>query len=252
MARCMADPSRTEDIWAEELPKRIGRPRNDHQTSWDPPTGSKCKDGFQSVAERLLSPIATSTTNSLTWESIIPQFEVEEVDLGCSTALTRMATEFAITQMNLLPIYTDGSRLDSGIVGGGFHFKQGKLEIRGRLVATVWDGEIAGLERGTKAAGNRDWNILLLRESKAVMPATTHAGIHGKAITRAMAALGNEISTRQALYSSGNFKIGWVKSHIGIAGNKEADAMSNIGAEKESGGEIPEGGIRQRQKGIRK
>ena len=67
-----------------------------------------------------------------------------------------------------------------------------------------------------------------------------------------MAALGNEISTRQALYSSRNFKIGWVKSHIGIAGNKEADAMSNIGAEKESGGEITEGGIRQRQNGIRK
>ena len=43
-----------------------------------------------------------------------------------------------------------------------------------------------------------------------------------------------------------------MKSHIGIAGNEEADAMAKMGAEKESGGQITEGGIRQRQKEIRK
>ena len=43
-----------------------------------------------------------------------------------------------------------------------------------------------------------------------------------------------------------------MKSYIGIAGNEEADAMPKMGAETESGGEIPEGGIRQRQKEIRK
>ena len=65
MARWMADPSTTDDIWAEEVPNKAGRTWNDHQTPWNPPKGSKRKDGFQTVAGRLLSTIDTSTTDSL-------------------------------------------------------------------------------------------------------------------------------------------------------------------------------------------
>ena len=43
-----------------------------------------------------------------------------------------------------------------------------------------------------------------------------------------------------------------MKSYVGIADNEEANAMAKIGAEKDSGGEIIKGGIRQRRKGIRK
>ena len=247
MARCMADPSTTEEIWEEEVSNKSGRPWNAHQTPWNPPKGSKHKDGFQTVGGRLLSTIDTSTTDSLSWGKGISKFEVEERDLGCSAMSTKMAWEFAISQTNLLPIYTDGSRLESGIVGGGYYFKQGKLGIRVGPRATVWDGEIAGLERGAKAAGNRDWDILLLTDSRAAIQATKNAGTCRKAGTRALVALGSEISNWQALYGYGNVKIGWVKSHIGIAGNEEADAMAKMGSEKESGGEIIEGGIRQRQ-----
>ena len=63
---------------------------------------------------------------------------------------------------------------------------------------------------------------------KTGIQATKNTGTHGKVRTRALRALGNEISTRQALYGSGNVKIGWVKSHIGIAGNQEADAMARM------------------------
>ena len=130
MARCMADPSTTEDIWVVEVPNRTGRLWNDHQTPWNPPRGSKRKDGFQTVAGHLLSTIDTSARDSLSWGNTIPQFEVEEIDLGCSAMSTKMAWEFAISKTNLLPIYTGASRLDSGIVGGGYHFEQGKLGIR--------------------------------------------------------------------------------------------------------------------------
>ena len=41
MARCMADPSITEDIWEEEVPNKTGRLWNDHLTPWNPPKGSK-------------------------------------------------------------------------------------------------------------------------------------------------------------------------------------------------------------------
>ena len=145
-----------------------------------------------------------------------------------------MAREFAISRTNLLPIYTHASRLDSGIVGGGYYFEQGKLGIRVGPVAMVWNGEIAGLERGTKAAGNRDWDILLLTDLRGAIQGTKNTSTHGKVGTRALAVLGNEISKRQGLYGSGNVKIRWVKSHIGIAGNEEADAMAKMGAEKDS------------------
>lgn len=75
--------------------------------------------------------------NSLSWGNTIPRFEVEEVDLGYSAASTKMARQFAIVQKDLLPIYTDGSKLESGIVGGRYYFGQGKLGIRVGLVATV-------------------------------------------------------------------------------------------------------------------
>ena len=56
-------------------------------------------------------------------------------------------------------------------------------------MATVWDGEIAGLERVTNGAGNRDWDILLLTDSRAAIQETKNVGTHGKARTRALAGL---------------------------------------------------------------
>ena len=252
MARCMADPSTTEDIWVVEVPNRTARPWNDHQTPWNSQKGSKRKDSLQTVAGRLLSTIVTPAMDTFSWGKTIPQCEVEEIDLGCSAMSTKMTWEFAISLTTLSPIYSDGSRLDTGIVGGGYYFEPGKLGIRVGLAATVCDSEIAGLERETKAAGNRDWDILLLTDTRAAIQATKNAGTNGKAITRELPGLGNEISKRQALYSSGNGKIGWGKSYIGIAGNKEANAIAKMGAVKDSRGEITEGGIRQMQKEIRK
>ena len=47
-------------------------------------------------------------------------------------------------------------------------------------------------------------------------------------------------------------KIGWVETHIGIPGDEEADAIAKMGADKDAGREITKGGIRQKQKEIRK
>jgi len=89
-------------------------------------------------------------------------------------------------------------------------------------------------------------------DSKVAIQATQKAGKTGRARTRALAALGTEIHTRNSLYGSNNVQIAWVKSHIGIPGNEEADEMARAGAAKDSGGEITEGGIKQRQKEVRK
>ena len=58
--------------------------------------------------------------------------------------------------VDAIPIYTDGSRAEDGIVGGGYYLLQGKLGVRVGKVATVWDREVAGLEKGILAAANRD------------------------------------------------------------------------------------------------
>ena len=62
----------------------------------------------------------------------------------------------AIRAVDAIPIYTDGSMAEDGTVGGGYYLSQGKLGVRVGKVATVWDGEVVGLERGIIAAPNRD------------------------------------------------------------------------------------------------
>ena len=71
-------------------------------------------------------------------------------------------------------------------------------------MATVWDGEVAELERGTIAATNRDWKILLLSDSKATIQVIRNAGVSGKARTRALAWLGREIIEREKTYRVDN------------------------------------------------
>ena len=119
-------------------------------------------------------------------------------------------------------------------------------------VASVWDEEVAGLERGILAATNRDWKILLLSDSKAAIQAIRNAGVSGKVRTRALARLGKEIKDRERTYGADNTLIAWVTSDIGIKGNKEADEIVKFGSMKEKGWEITEGGIRQASKEKRK
>ena len=182
----------------------------------------------------------------------IPKFNLQETTLHCRKDSPAPYWQEAIVSVDATPIYTDGSKSEQGIVGGGYWFSQGKLGIRVGDRATVWDGEIAGLERGIQAARNRDWKVLLLTDSKAAIQATQKAGRTGRARTRALAALGSEIYTRTQQYGTDNVRMAWVKAHIGIPGNEEADAMAKSGTEKDTGGEITEGGLKQRNREVRK
>ena len=92
----------------------------------------------------------------------------------------------------------------------------------------------------------------MLADSKAVIMAVVSAGRIGKARTRALGALGTEIKWRKELYGREAVRIGWVKSHVGIPGNEQADAMAKLGTAKEYGGEIMEGGVRQRLRATKK
>ena len=98
-------------------------------------------------------------------------FNLQEVDLELMAEDSPNHWEHAIRAVDVIPIYTDGIRVEDGTVGGGYYLSQGKLGVRVGKVATVWDGEVVGLERGIIAATNREWKILLLSDSKAAIEA---------------------------------------------------------------------------------
>ena len=196
----------------------------------------------------MLETLDTTDTTRISWGQKIEKFNLQEVDLELTAQESPNRWEHAISAVDAISIYTDGSRAEDGTVGGGNYLSQGKLGVRVGKMATVWDGEVAGLERGIIAATNRDWKILLLSDSKAAIQAIRNAGVTGKGRTRVLARLGKEIKDREKTYGVDNTLIAWVKSHIGIKGNEEADEMAKLGSMKEKGGEITEGGIRQASK----
>ena len=134
------------------------------------------------------------------------------------------------------------------MVGGGYYLQQGQLGVRVGTRATVWDGEITGMKMGLRAADNTDEKVIILSDSKAAIQAVINAGRRGKARTRDLAHLGQQLRRRQDLYGQDNVAVGWVKAHVGIEGNERADEMAKMGAAKEGRDHVTEGGLRQWEK----
>ena len=80
-------------------------------------------------------------------------------------------------------MFIDGSINEAGRVGGGWHVEGlgGWKERLGRL-ATVWDGEVAGL-RGVLQMAPEDRKVLILSDSQAAIAAVRKAGRTSRART---------------------------------------------------------------------
>ena len=96
-------------------------------------------------------------------------------------------------------------------------------------VATVWDGEIAGMRRGIEAV-DRNRKVLVLSDSQTAIAAVKKAGRTGKARTRDLRKVVQEIRRRQDFLGPGAVRIGWVKAHVNIFGNEKADKQAKMGA----------------------
>ena len=82
MARCIADPSTTEDIWEEATKSKSVKPwMGREKDTWTNPTGSKKSDGYETVARRLLGTLDTTDTTRISWAQRIKRFNLQEVDL---------------------------------------------------------------------------------------------------------------------------------------------------------------------------
>ena len=99
------------------------------------------------------------------------------------------------------------------------------------VMATDWDGEIAGIV-GAIENFERKERILLLADSRAAISAVKKAGRTGKARTRELVKLMKIVKEREEENGKGAVVLGWVKSHIGIRRNEMADEMARKGAEK--------------------
>ena len=70
------------------------------------------------------------------------------MDIGPCKSSTAVVWERAIREAGewRLVVYTDGSRVSDGRVGGGWHAPgNGAGRVAVGYIATVWDGEVAGI-----------------------------------------------------------------------------------------------------------
>jgi len=74
--------------------------------------------------------------------------------------------------------------------------------------------------------------ILILSDSQVVIVATKQAGRTGKARTGNLRWVANEIERRKEELGEDIVTLGWVKAHMGIHRNEEADRLAKDGAEK--------------------
>jgi len=133
------------------------------------------------------------------------------------------------------------------MVGGGWYVEGGKKLAGVTLgkLATVWDGEVCGV-RGALEDAPSESNILILSDSQAAIAAVKKAGRTGRARTRDLKVVMEEIKERQSRLGPNAVSFGWVKAHNELHGNEEADRLAkeatNLYPEEP---QITEGGLKQ-------
>ena len=107
-------------------------------------------------------------------------------------------------------------------------------------IATVWDGEVAGIRQALRMALEVD--ILVLSDSTAALRAIKRAAHSGRGRTEDLVEVVDEVG-RRSLLGLGT-QLGWVKAHAGVDGNELADQRARAGCRESLLPQITEGGVR--------
>ena len=175
---------------------------------------------------------------------------VDVVDLGPSKSSACEVWERAIREAGerRLVIYPDGSRDSDGRVGGGWHAPgNGAGSIAVGSIATMWDGEVAGIRQALRMAPDVD--VLVLSDSTAALRAIKRAADRGRGHSRDLVEVVDEIGRH--ITKGLSTKFGWVKAHVGIDGNERADLMAKAGCRDSLLPQVTEGGLRAYWKDVR-
>ena len=120
--------------------------------------------------------------------ALVQKVDIPVFDLGVLADAPRWAWEEAIEKATVghIKIYTDGCKDTDGAVGGVWWRSNGKFGAR-RLGtgATVWDGEVAGIEDGIRNCPRGP--VWILSDSRAAIVAVENAGRTGRASTGSLA-----------------------------------------------------------------
>ena len=116
----------------------------------------------------------------------------------------------------------DGCKDTDGVVGGAW-WRSSVMFVARRLGtgATVWDGEVAGIEDGIRNCLRGP--VWILSDSNATIVAVVNAGRTGRASTGSLANAVARIVYRIHRRGEGAVKLSWVKGHVGIVRNDETE-----------------------------
>ena len=169
--------------------------------------------------------------------------EVVVIDVGVGSEGTKEDREEAILKVSdrCMVAITDGSKDDEGKVAGGWcGSRGGECCERVGSVATVWDGEAAGMKLALESLTAAPF--LILSDSQAAIAAVRNAAECGHAGTADLRAVVNMVDEWASAGMDLHF--GWVKAHVGIEGNGRADALAKMGCSVGGPHRVTESGVR--------
>ena len=204
-----------------------------------------CRAGVAENGDAVMAGAGELSLGGCCWRG-----EVVVVDLGVGVGGTSLDWERAIESARggCVVAFTDGSRDEFGRVAGGWCDARGRegCELVGS-VATVWDGEIAGMRLALESLPVTP--LLVLLDSKAALAAVRTAAVAGMARTADLRKVVDLVGSWAVAGTV--LRFGWVKAHVGVWGNERADALAKAGCA--GGGPIKatEGGVRALWKRLR-
>ena len=171
------------------------------------------------------------------------QEEANVVGLGPCRTSTPAVWEAAIMEAanSDMMVYTNGSRDQEGRVEGGWHADgNGPGSVAVGLIATVWDGKVAGIRQALRLTP--DVGILVLSDSRAALLGMRRAARSGHGRTKHLVEVIEEVGRSTGIGLVVRF--GWVKAHVRIRSNVRLNLMANTCWRESLLPQVTEGGVR--------
>ena len=116
----------------------------------------------------------------------------------------------------------------------------------------MWDGEVKTVAEAL-LAWDKSGKVIVLTDSQAAIAAIKKAGRTGKARMGELRKVMRKIEEKRSALGPNVVSLGWVKSHIRIKGNEEADKKAKLCADIEDPAfPVMEGSLKEAWKKMRK